>query len=319
MPFDARQLNGIGVLAAVVDTGSFVGAARVLGLTQSGISRAVARLEGRVGVRLFERNARAVTLTDEGRRFYERVAPLLFDLDEAVTDVGHASTAVRGVLRASINPLVARFMLTPRLAGFLAAHPELSVDLNVRDDSGGLVTEGFDVAVRFGEPALSGQIVRRLMETRVVTCASPGYLARHGRPRQPQDLARHECIQFPDPATGRPFTWEFHRKGRIVKVPVSGRLTVNDGETMLMACEQGHGVAQSLEFAARGLLDGRLVDLFPDWNEERFPLYVHFPSRRQQPAKVRAFVDFVVAAMQRNVSRCAAPGTRGHPTAPARS
>jgi DNA-binding transcriptional LysR family regulator len=298
MGADGRVLSGIGVLAAVVEARSFVGAARALNLTQSGISRAVARLEQRVGVRLFERNARAVTLTDEGRRFYEQVMPLLSELDQAVTDVGRASTAVRGVLRVSINPLVARFMLAPRLTDFLAAHPELALDLTVRDDAGGLVAEGFDVAVRFGEPALQGQIVRRLLETRVVTCASPAYLARHGRPRRPQDLARHECIQFPDPATGRPFSWEFHRKGRIVKVQTSGRLIINDGDMMVMACEQGHGIVQSLEFAAPGLREGRLIDLFPEWNGECFPLYVHFPSRRQQPAKVRVFVDFVAEAVR---------------------
>ncbi len=294
MGFDGRVVSGVGVLTAVVDAGSFVGAARGLGLTQSGVSRAVARLEQRVGARLFERNARAVTLTDEGKRFYEKVAPLLSDLDEAVADIGRASSAVRGVLRVSIHPVAMQYILAPRLTEFLAAHPELSLDLAVRDDSGALVAEGFDVAMRFGEPALPGQIVRRLLETRVVTCASPGYLARHGRPRQPQDLKGHECIQFPDPQTGRPFAWEFHRKGRVVKAPTSGRLTLNDGATMLLACEQGHGIAQSLEFAATGLASGRLIDLFPDWNEERFPLYIYFASRRHLSAKVRAFVDFAV-------------------------
>lgn len=295
MSFDGRVVSGIGVIAAVIDAGSFIGAGRVLGLTQSGVSRAVARFEQRVGVRLFERNARAVTLTDEGRRFYEKIAPLLSDLDEVVADIGRASAAVRGLLRVSIHPVAMQYMLGARLTEFLAAYPELSLDLSVRDDSGALAAEGYDVAVRFGEPVLSGQIVRRLLESRVVTCASPGYLAQHGTPRRPQDLAHHECIQFPDPMTRRPFPWEFQRKGKTVKVRTAGRLTVNDGATMLMACEQGHGIAQSLEFAAAGLRDGRLIDLFPDWNEERFPLYIHFPSRRHQPAKVRAFVDFATA------------------------
>ncbi|MBI1201724.1 MAG: LysR family transcriptional regulator [Rhodopseudomonas sp.] len=298
MGFDGRLLGGIGVLAAVVEAGNFVGAARALGLTQSGISRAVARLEAAVGVRLFERNARAVTLTDEGRRFYDSVAPLLSDLDQAVSDVGRASKTVRGHLRVSINPLIARMLVASRLPAFMTAYPELSVDINARDDARGLVADGFDVAVRFGEPVLSGQIVRRLGDSRIVTCASPAYLARHGRPRHPRDVAQHECILFPDPATGRPFTWEFHRKGKILDVPVTGRLTVNDGDTMMTVCEQGYGLAQSFEFAAPSLRDGRLVNLFPDWNEERFPLYVHFPSRRQQPAKVRAFVDFIAEAVK---------------------
>jgi DNA-binding transcriptional LysR family regulator len=286
------------VLGAVVEAGSFVGAARALGLTQSGVSRSIARLEQRVAVRLFERNARKVTLTDEGRRFYERVAPLLADIDEAVTDVARAAAAVRGRLRIGVHPLFARIVLAPRLAEFLVAYPELEVDVTVRDDSGDLVGEGFDVAVRFGEPDQGGQIVRRLFETRVVTCASHDYIAHRGKPNRPRDLTAHECILFRDPATGRPFPWEFHRKGRVEKIVVTGRLLVNDVTTMMAACEAGYGVAQVLDLGADGLRDGRLVELMPDWNEERFPVYVQFPSRRLPPAKVRVFVDFVVGLKQ---------------------
>lgn len=296
MDMDGRLLSGIGVLAAIVDAGSFVGAAETLGLTQSGVSRAVARLEERVGVRLFERNARAVILTDEGRRFYDKVQPLFSELDEAVADVGRGSTAVRGMLRVNIAPLFLRFALAPRLPDFLAGHPELSLNITARDDAGGLQSEGFDVAVRFGEPALTGHVVRRVVDSRVVTCASPEYLARHGKPARPQDLTERECILFRDPATGRAFAWEFHRKRQVFKVPVSGRLTVDDGEAMLIACERGYGICQTMEFATPGLRNGRLVDVFPDWNEERWPLYIYFPSRRHPPAKVRAFVDFVLAA-----------------------
>ena len=298
MSFDGRLLSGVGVLAAVVQSGSFVGAAAALGLTQSGVSRAVARLEQRVGVRLFERHARAVTLTDEGRRFYARAAPLFAELDEAVTEVGRAATAVQGALRVSINPLVLRLMLAGRLAGFLAQYPDLSLSIHAQDVASDLVAEGFDVAVRFGEPARPGHIARRLIDARVVTCASPGYIKRHGAPAHPRDLAAHRCIHYIDAATGRPFAWEFHRKGRIEKVAVGGPLTLNDGETMLAVCQQGHGIIQALEFAAAGLRNGKLIDLFPDWNGERFPLYIEFPSRRQQPAKVRAFVDFVAAAVR---------------------
>ena len=106
----------------------------------------------------------------------------------------------------------------------------------------------------------------------------------------------HECIHFRDPATDRPFPWEFHRKGKVERVVVSGRLIVNDVTMMMAACESGHGVAQILELGADGLRDGRLIELLPEWNEERFPVYVQFPSRRQPPAKVRAFVDFIIAS-----------------------
>jgi DNA-binding transcriptional LysR family regulator len=280
----------------------------VLGLTQSGVSRAVARLEQRVGVRLLDRTSRAVTLTDEGRRFYERVGPLLSELEEAASDAAGASATVRGRLRVMVDPMFARLDLGVRLTAFLAAHPQLSVDLTVRDRLGDLVAEGFDVAVRFGEPEPSALVARRLTDTRVVTCAAPNYLTRRSRPAIPQDLASHECIQFRDPATGRPFAWEFQRKGKIVQVQTAGRLTLNDAGTLLAACHAGHGIAQMLELGAEGLGDGRLVELFPQWSGERFPLYVFYPSRRLPPAKVRAFVDFVVAMTS-------APSLRGNRTA----
>jgi DNA-binding transcriptional LysR family regulator len=156
MAFDGRLLGGISVLAAVVETGNFVRAAEALGLTQSGISRAVARLEARVGVRLLDRTPRAVSLTDEGRRFHTQVAPLLAGLEEAASEATEASHAVRGRLKINVDPWFARLVLAPRLSGLLAAHPQLSIELVVRDTLGDLVSEGFDVAVRFGEPEPSG-------------------------------------------------------------------------------------------------------------------------------------------------------------------
>jgi DNA-binding transcriptional LysR family regulator len=294
-PFDSRLLSGLGVLAAVVEAGSFVRAAAVLGLTQSGVSRAVARLEDRVGVRLLDRSSRAVALTDEGRRFYARAGPLLTELEEAATDAAGASAVVRGRLRVMVDPMFARLDVAPRLVAFLAAHPELSIDLTVRHRFGDLVAEGFDAAVRFGEPEPSALVARKLTDTRVVTVAAPSYIARRGRPARPQDLIEHECIMFRDPANDRPFAWEFWRKGKLVAVPAAGRLMLNDAGMLLAACHAGHGVAQMLELGAEGVREGKLIELFPAWNEERFPLYVFYPSRRLPAAKVRAFVDFVVA------------------------
>ena len=156
MPFDGRLLSGAGVLAAVVEGGSFVRAGEALGLTPSGVSRAVARLEARVGVRLLDRTPRAVALTDEGRRFHARVVPLLAGLEEAAADAAGAAAAARGRLRVNVDPWVARLVLAPRLSAFLAAHPALSLELVVRDALGELVAEGFDFAIRFGEPEPSG-------------------------------------------------------------------------------------------------------------------------------------------------------------------
>jgi DNA-binding transcriptional LysR family regulator len=301
MVFDGRLLGGVGVMAAVVETGNFARAGDALGLTQSGVSRAIARLEMRIGVRLFDRTPRAVTLTDEGRRFHQSVMPLLTGLEEAATDAAGSAAAVRGRLRINVDPFFARLVLAPRLGKFLTAYPELSVEIVGRDRLGELVADGFDAAVRFGEPEPSTLVARRLLETRVLTCAAPSYLAKHGRPAHPRDLGagRHECIHYLDPLTGRPFHWEFHRGRQKLRVAVSGRLTVNNVGTMLGACAAGHGVAQILALGTEDLLScGKLIELFPDWPDERFPLYAFHLSRHVPPAKVRAFLDFVVASVR---------------------
>jgi DNA-binding transcriptional LysR family regulator len=301
MAFDSRLLSGIQVLVAAVEAGSFVRAAASLGITQSGVSRAIARLEHRVGVRLFDRTASAVALTDEGRNFYQRVKPLLEGVEDAATEAAGSATVVRGRLRVNVDPFFARLVLAPRLGKFLAAYPELSVEIVGRDRLGDLVADGFDAAVRFGEPEPSALVVRRLLETRVLTCAAPSYLARQGRPTHPRELGegRHECIHYLDPVTGRPFPWEFHRGRQKLGVAVSGRLAVNNVGTMLGACVAGHGVAQVLALGTEDLLSsGKLIELFPDWPGEQFPLYVFHLSRHVPPAKVRAFLDFVVRSVR---------------------
>jgi DNA-binding transcriptional LysR family regulator len=289
------------LLAAVVEAGSFVRAGERLGLTQSGVSRAVARLEGQVGVRLFDRNARAVVLTDEGRRFHQRIAPLLASLTEAVEGAADAAQRVRGRLRINVDTFFARYVLAPRLDTFLTRYPELELEVLSRpyDHAASLVADGFDMAIRFGEPPASSLVARKLLATRIITCASPAYLARRGHPRHPRDLTGdHECILFVDPLTGRPFEWEFHRgRKRLGPVAVHGRLVVNDVATALGVCLAGHGIAQLMELGNVALLrSGALVDLFPRWHDELFPLYVFHPSRHMPPAKVRAFLDFVVAS-----------------------
>lgn len=298
MGLDGRLLAGVDVIAAVVESGSFAKAGEALGLTPSGVSRAVARLEARVGVRFFDRTPRAVSLTDEGRRFYAQVMPLLSGLEEAVSEAAGAAASVRGRLRVNVDPWFARLVLAPRIAGFLATHPQLSLELVVRDGLGELVAEGFDAAVRFGEPEPSSLIARKLLETHILACAAPGYLARCGTPVHPLDLERHECLMFRDPVTGRPFPWEFQRGGEVLEVRARGRLVLNDLATKLAACAAGSGIAQTIALGVGPLLAcGELVQVLPDWADERFPLYAYYPSRHLPPAKVRAFLDFVVTSV----------------------
>lgn len=294
MGFDARVLTGIGVLAAVTEARSFVRAAEALDMTPSGVSRAVARLEARVGVRLFDRNPRSVALTEEGRRFHAQVMPLLASLEEATTEAAGASAAIGGRLRVNVDPWFARVVLAPRLPEFLRRYPLLTLDVTVSNHREEMMT-GVDVAVRFGPTEDSSLIARKLLETRVLTCAAPAYLEERGEPLTPQDLVHHEALLFRDPQTGRPFPWEFHRKGKVQDIEVSGQLATDDPSTAIAACVAGQGVFQSLELGLGAWLkSGQLVQILPDWSEERYPLYAYYPSRHLPPAKIRTFLDFVL-------------------------
>jgi DNA-binding transcriptional LysR family regulator len=291
--FDARILTGVGVLAAVTEAGNFARAAETLGLTPSGVSRAIARLEARVGVRLFDRTPRSVTLTEEGRRFHARVMPLLAGIDEAATEVTGAAAAVSGKLRLNIDPWFARIVLAPNLPRFLEQHPLLSLDMivsNHREEMMG----GMDLAVRFGPAEGASLIARKLLETRVSTYAAPAYLKRNGVPGTPHELLHHETILFRDPQTGRPFTWGFSRDGETFDVDVRGRFTTDDPTTAIEACIAGQGIFQGLELGiGRWIERGELVQILADWSDETYPLYAYRASRHLPPAKVRAFLDFV--------------------------
>ncbi len=258
----------------------------------------MARLEDRVGVRLFHRTARAVSLTDEGRRFFEEVRPLLAGIEDAATEAAGADAAVRGRLRINADTAFGQFILAPNLPKLLEIHPRLEIELAIRSRLGDLVADGFDLAIRFGVPEASSLVGRQILDTRVLTCAAPSYVERHGTPLLPADLAdgAHECIQFRNPVTHQHFGWAFQGHGQTVQVATSGRLIVNDAGALLAACLAGQGVAQPLELHAREHLDaGRLVQVLPDWAEERFPLFAYLPTRRVLSAKMRALLDFTQA------------------------
>ena len=293
MSFDGRLLSGMSVLAAVVEAGSFSRAGEMLGLSASGVSRSISRLEERLGVRLLDRTTRALHLTSDGASLYERAAPHLEGIEEAASYVSEAAVTVRGMLRVSLNPIFARCVLAPSLPLLRERHPGLELTILQQPDVGDLVAEGIDVAVRFGPQPPSTTTSRLLLQTRVLTVAAPAYLARRGRPRRPQKLEDHDCIQYIDPRRGKPFNWEFHRGREVLPVATRGRLTTTDVDTMVQACLAGVGVAQALALHVGHLVAcGALVELFPDWPGETYPLYITRPSRRLAPAAVEAFIGF---------------------------
>jgi DNA-binding transcriptional LysR family regulator len=301
MRFDDRVLNGLGVLAAVVRSGSFAVAGKSLNMSQSGVSRAIARLEARLGVRLLERTTRTVTLSEEGRRLYEQIVPLLAGLEEAAASLATSKDAVRGTLRVNMDPFIAQLMLGPQLSRFLKRFPALKLELIARDRLGDLVAEGFDLAIRFGEPRPSTLVARKLLDTRVVTVASPVYLKKAGRPIHPSELeeGNHRLIDFRDPETGRAYEWAFRQGRKEIEISSNAQLLLSDVATMHAVCLAGYGVAQLLELGVESLIEsGRLEVVFPDWLDERFPLYALHPSRNYLPPKTRAFLDFVIATVK---------------------
>ena len=294
MAFDGKMLANLGVLAAVVESGNFARAADALGLTASGVSRAISRMEARLGIRLLHRTTRSITLTDEGERFYAEVRPLLVGIEEAASHVGSAAGTVRGRVRINADPLFSREVLAPKLPVFMARHPELQIELITRDELGDMIGEGVDVSVRFGFPPSSSLVARLLLETRIITVASPAYLKKRGLPTAPADIAGHTCIQFRDSQTRRPFDWEFRKGRKVVPVTTRGPLLVTDAGTLISACVGGAGLAQMMSLGVVQDLIARkkLVQVLPDWADERFPLYAFYPSRHHPAGKVRAFIDF---------------------------
>jgi DNA-binding transcriptional LysR family regulator len=198
MTFDSKLLSGLTVLIAVVEAGTIARAAEALGLSPSGVSRALSRLEQRVGARLLARTTRSLSLTDEGRRFYEQVGPHLAGIEEAAIAASGSANKVFGRLRVNIDPYFARIVLSAHLAAFLTRYPDVSVELIMRDAVGDLVADGFDLALRFGEPPVGSFVARKLIETRVLTVASPSGIGLGDVDWR----MRGRCWNRPDPRTG---------------------------------------------------------------------------------------------------------------------
>jgi DNA-binding transcriptional LysR family regulator len=302
MRFDEQTLSDSNVFVAVVRCGSFANAARSLDLSQSVASRAVARLEKRLGVRVLDRTTRSVSLTGDGRGLFERLEPLLQGFEDAFMSTAEERSRMRGRLRVKIHPTIAHVIHGKQLKTFLEDYPDLSVEFISSDKLGDLVGEGLDIALCVGELPSSSLIAKKLLDTRVLTVAAPDYLAKHIKVAHPSDLLKsgHTLIDYRNPETGRMFQWEYHRGKKIVKIATIGRLIVSDIITLHGICMAGWGIAQVLEVAVKPMLEsGALVKLLPEWGDERFPIYAVYPSRNYIPPKVRVFIDFVCSAVSK--------------------
>ena len=286
---------------AVVDNGSFVRAAETIGSSKAAVSRLVADLERRLGVRLLHRTTRSLSLTDDGKLFHLRCTDLLNTLEEAESELNTRSGEASGHLRVTGPVTFGNNLLAPLWGEFLAQHPKVSLDVSLSDRAADLVEEGLDLAVRIARAPHPVLIARKLATTRMVTCASPQYLERHGTPRQPSDLTRHEVVSYSYWSSRD--EWEFASDEGVVEiVKTRPRLHANSGDTCVAAALRHHGIVMQPDFLVyQALRDGTLVRLLPGYQAVELGIYAVYASRRQLPLKLRYLIDFLVEAFQQPV------------------
>lgn len=300
MLFDGRIISGITVFVAVARAENYGRAAEQIGLSRSGVGKAVARLEERIGIRLFDRTSRALKLTDEGRALLEDVTPLLAEIGRVATP--SRPDKVKGRIRMATDGAFGPYLLIPLLPRFLAEHPNVKVDVLVRDRVDNLLAEGVDLALRFGEPEARDLHMQLLLQSRVVTCASAEYIARHGTPVTPQDIMDgHTCVRMFDDKTGKPHLWHFVNAAgeQHVLAPDCG-LTLNDAPSLVAAALNHFGIVRLLEFvAADHLRSGRLVEILPDWNHMQWPGYLYTPAHAHETHAIEAFKQFIRSCVEK--------------------
>jgi DNA-binding transcriptional LysR family regulator len=281
------------IFVRVVEEGSFTRAADVLGLSKGAVSKYVTRLERRLGVRLLNRTTRRLTLTEVGEVFYGRASQALAALREIETEVSEHAAKPRGNLRVSAPTLYGAEILWPHLSTFRHENPDISLELLLENRRVDLVQARVDVAVRMSAPKDSSLVIRRIADIPVVTCASPAYVERHGRPCTPADLREHDCVIYT--LGSRIHDWLFYDEGgRPYAVPVRGPFHTNDDQVIRQAGLDGFGILRLPKLFVRQAIDqGRLIQLWPDEAGPRVPLAAMYPSRRELPAKVRVFIDFI--------------------------
>lgn len=287
------RLAAIEAFVRVAETHSFSAAALRLRLSKSVVSRQVGALEAELGVRLFHRTTRSLTLTEAGRGYFERTSRILDDLQDANLAVSQLQAAPRGRLRVNAPMSFGYLHLAPALPDFLARHADVNVDLVMNDRFVDLVDEGFDVAVRIGTLVDSSLIARRLAPVKRVVCASPAYVAAHGAPRTPDDLKQHDCLCNSNIALLH--EWRFlAADGKPWHVDVQGRVSANNGDALRVAALAGLGVANLPTFiVGEDLRAGTLVTALDDFMLQDMTLNAVYPHARYLSPKVRAFVDFL--------------------------
>jgi DNA-binding transcriptional LysR family regulator len=285
---------------AVVDAGSFVRGADALEMSKSVVSRLVAELEQRLGVRLLQRTTRRLSLTREGELFHERCKDLLSSVGDAEAEVTRHAGELIGELRVSAPVTFGLMHLAPLWPVFMARHPRLMLDVTLGDRVVDLVDEGYDLAVRIAQLPSSSLVSRQLAATRLILCATPSYLKSHGVPSHPSELAHHAVFAYKLLSTGE--QWHFEGPQGPVAVKVNPRMRSNSGDTCSAAALQHQGMVLQPSFlVGADLISGALVEVLPQFRSIELGIYAVYPSRKQLAPKVRLLVDFLVEAVRGRV------------------
>ncbi|MGY3878534.1 LysR substrate-binding domain-containing protein [Aeromonas enteropelogenes] len=287
------DLNAALILVRIVDKGSFTAAAQELGMTKAMVSRRIAELERRLGVRLLYRSTRQLTLTEEGEQYYQRCSKAVDALTEAELMLSARQQEVTGTLKLAVPIETGQLVVGRMVAKFLQRYPAMQVELELTNRILDPISEGLDAVVRVGDMSNSNLAARRLWSTERLLCASPDYLARSPAIARPEDLLRHERV-----AVSSGFLashWCFERDSREVLVDPPSRFRVNNITCAREAAKAGLGLASLPAMLCLEELErGELVSLLPEWQQPRVPIYLLFPERRLMPRKLRAFIDFMV-------------------------
>lgn len=291
---DPASLTGLSTLMVVADKRSFTAAAALLGVTPSAVSQTVRVLEERLGVRLLQRTTRSVGLTEAGTRFLARLRPAMDGVQAAIDALGELRDRPAGLLRLNLPRLGYEQLIAPRLPAFLAAYPDLQLDLSIDDAIVDIVERGFDAGMRIGEMLDREMVAVRFspdLSTAIV--GAPAYFAKRGKPRHPRDLLQHDCINYRQRRKGGLYRWELVDGGEDIAIAVDGRLSFNDGDMMTRAALDGLGLAYLMDSAVREHLAAkRLVRVLEPYSPSFPGFFLYYPSRTHLAPKLAAFIDF---------------------------